>query len=200
MSKAAGRRKKKGFVAEQSKTALVLIDVINDLEFPEGKMLLKHAMPAARRIAALKAKATRRGIPTIYVNDNFGRWRSDFRAQVDRCLGIDIVGAEMVRLLVPNEADYFVLKPKHSGFHCTSLEILLKHIGAQTLILTGFAGNLCVLYTANDAYMRDFKLIVPRDCIASETRPANDYALSHMEECLRADIRPSTRQGFFTKL
>ena len=88
--------------------------------------------------------------------------------------------------------DYFVLKPKHSGFYCTSLELLLQHLGAKNLILTGLAGNNCVLFTANDAYMRDFKLFVPTDCVVSQTKEENEYALNQMEKVLKADIKPST--------
>ena len=64
----------------------------------------------------------------------------------------------------------FVLKPKHSAFYCTPLDILLNHLRAETLIIAGFAGNICVLFTANDAYMRNFKLIIPHDCIGSNTK------------------------------
>lgn len=104
-----------------------------------------------------------------------------------------MIGRPIAALLQPEDDDYFVLKPKHSGFFSTQLEILLKYLGAETLILTGFAGNLCVLYTANDAYMRDFKLIVPRDCIASETAAADRQTLEHMRRWLKADTRPSAK-------
>ena len=98
-------------------------------------------------------------MPAIYVNDNFGRWRSDFRQILDHCL--QSPGRAIARLLVPHEEDYFVLKP-HSGFEYTTLDVLLKHLGADTLILSGVATNFCVLFTAHDAYMRDYRLIVPR--------------------------------------
>jgi nicotinamidase-related amidase len=182
-----------GFAPDKSPIALLLIDVINDLEFPEGERLRRFAEPAARRIAALKRRARKHRIPTIYVNDNFGRWQSDFNSQVRHCLEDGVRGESIVRLLAPSKDDYFVLKPKHSGFFSTSLDILLEYLEAETLILTGFAGNLCVLYTANDAYMRDFKLAVPGDCIASETREANDYALDQMKRFLKADVRASSR-------
>ena len=181
---------------EKSPVALVLIDVINDLDFPNGRKLLEHALPAARRIAALKQRARKSGVPIIYVNDNFGRWQSDFRGQVRHCLQDGAPGAAMVRLLIPETEDYFVLKPKHSGFFSTSLEILLTHLGVETLVLTGFAADICVLYTANDAYMRDYKLVVPHDCVAAETREACRAALQQMKHHLRADIRHSSRFRF----
>lgn len=182
-----------GNTPDRADVALVLIDVINALDFPNGGALLPFALAAAKRIAALKVLARKAGMPVIYVNDNFGRWRSDFRAHVHHCLEADVPGGPLVKLLLPEDEDYFVLKPKHSGFYSTSLDILLEHLGVHTLILTGLAGNLCVLYTANDAYMRDFRLIVPRDCVASETKEANDHALAQMKKHLRADIRSAAR-------
>ena len=180
-----------GFAPDQSRVALLLIDVINDLEFENGERLLQHALPAAKKIAALKQRAKKAGVPTIYENDNFGRWQSDFTKQAKHCLEDEVRGAPVARLLAPEDDDYFVLKPKHSGFFSTSLDILLDYLGAETLILCGFAGNLCVLYTANDAYMRDFHLAVPRDCSASETTDANRYALEQMSRFLKADTRPA---------
>jgi nicotinamidase-related amidase len=125
------------------------------------------------------------------VNDNFGRWQSDFKAQVARCLKEECPGAPVTRLLIPAEDDYFILKPRHSGFYATSLEILLGQLGARKLILTGFAGDICVVYTANDAYMRDYELHVPADCIASESPASNRYACNQMRRVLHADTRPS---------
>lgn len=177
----------------RTSTVLLLIDVINDLDFPKGGLLLKNALPAAKNILRLKTRAARRGIPTVYVNDNFGRWRSDFRSQVAHCLEKGCLGREIVRLLTPADDDYFVLKPKHSGFYSTSLEVLLEHLRARTVILTGFAGDICVLYTANDAHMRDYRMIVPEDCVASETRAANRRAIDHMKVRLRARITTAAR-------
>ncbi|HEV7869362.1 MAG TPA: isochorismatase family cysteine hydrolase, partial [Chthoniobacteraceae bacterium] len=185
-----------GSAPDNSPLALLLIDVINDLEFPEGGQLFRFALPAARRIAALKRRAKANGVPVIYVNDNFGRWQSDFTKQVNHCLHDGVRGEPIARLLAPDEDDYFVLKPKHSGFFSTTLDILLDHLGSQTLILTGFAGDICVLFSANDAYMRDFELVVPADCIASETARANRYALEQMKRFLKADTRQSSAIHF----
>ena len=181
-----------GSAPDTSSVALLLIDVINDLEFPEGTQLLKHALPAARRIAVLREQAREHAVPVIYVNDNFGRWRSDFQAQIRHCLREGACGRPIVELLRPQEPDYFVLKPKHSGFCATPLQILLGHLGAQTLILTGLATNICVLFTANDAYQRDYHLMVPADCCASNTVADHQQALEQMRTVLKADIRPST--------
>lgn len=180
-----------GSVPDKCCVALLLIDVINDLEFPEGEQILPAALAMGGKIAALKKRARAAGIPAIYVNDNFGRWQSDFSKQVAHCLEDGVRGEPLVALLRPEEDDYSVLKPKHSGFYSSTLDVLLDYLGVSDLILTGLAGNLCVLYTANDAYMRDFRLIVPRDCIASNTAEDNEYALGQMKMCLKADVRAS---------
>ena len=185
-----------GNAPDKSDVALLLIDVINDLEFPEGDQLLRHAIPMAHRIAALKRRARQEGVQVVYVNDNFGRWRSDFNAQVQHCLRDGVRGKPVVELLRPGEDDYFVLKPKHSGFFSTSLDTLLEYLGAKAVVLTGMAANICVLFTANDAYMRDLHLAVPSDCVASNTEEENRYALDQMRKVLKADTRPSPELVF----
>lgn len=181
-----------GNAPDKSNVALVLIDVINDLEFEEGEELLKQALPMAEKLAELKKRAKEKGIPVIYVNDNFGRWQSNFLKLVDHCLEDGVRGKPIVELLRPDEDDYFVLKPKHSAFYSTTLDVLLEYLGARTLILTGLAGNICVLFTANDAYMRDFHLVIPSDCIASNNTEENNYALEQMRTIVKADTAPST--------
>jgi nicotinamidase-related amidase len=181
-----------GSVPENCAVALLLIDVINDLEFEGAEALVQQAVPMARRIAELKKRAREAGIPTIYVNDNFGRWKSDFRRVVEHCLEDGVRGEEVARILEPNEEDYFVLKPKHSAFYATTLDTLLTYLGASTLILTGIAGNICILFSANDAYMRDFNVIVPADCVVSNTEAENRHALEQIQKVLKADITNST--------
>ncbi len=182
-----------GNVAHRVPTALLLIDVINDLEFPEGRDVLPHALKMARAIQKLKKRAKAAGIPCIYVNDNFGIWQSDFRSVVKHCLEDDVCGAPLAQMLAPEEDDYFVLKPKHSGFYSTTLDTLLEYLDAKALILVGLAGNICVLFTANDAYMRDFRLFVPRDCCASNSAEDNKHALEQMKKVLKADISPAAK-------
>jgi len=130
------------------------------------------------------------------VNDNFGRWRSDFNAQVDHCLRDDVRGRPLAEALRPEDDDYFVLKPKHSGFFSTTLDILLDYLGARTLVLTGLTGDICVLFTAHDAYMRDFDLVIPSDCVASNDPSENEYSLRKMADLMDADTRPSAGVDF----
>jgi nicotinamidase-related amidase len=180
-----------GSAPDKCETALLLIDVINDLDFPEGEQMLPAALEMSKKLLALKTRALDAGVPVIYVNDNFGKWKSDFRRTVDHCVREESRGRKIVETLRPDDDDYFVLKPKHSGFFSTTLETLLNYVGAKRLILTGIAGNFCVLFTANDAYMRDFELLIPEDCCVSNTPRENDEALGLMRKFLKADTRPS---------
>lgn len=185
-----------GNVPDEAEVALLLIDVINDLAFDSGPDLLRHALPAAERLAALKRRAKEAGVPVVYVNDNFGRWQSDFKKLLEHCLDEDATGRPLAELLKPEEDDYFVLKPKHSGFFSTTLDTLLDYLQVKTLVLTGLTGDICVLFTASDAYMRDFHLFVPGDCVASADRRENEHALEHMRRVLKADTRPSAEIDF----
>ncbi len=185
-----------GNVPDQCNVALLLIDVINDMEFEDGADLLEHALPAARHLAELRTRAKEAGVPVIYVNDNFGRWQSDFKKLLEHCLDEGVCGRPVAELLRPDEDDYFVLKPKHSGFFSTTLDTLLDYLQVKTLVLTGLTGDNCVLFTTSDAYMRDFHLFVPEDCVASSDPRENEHALEHMRRVLKADTRPSAEIDF----
>ena len=175
---------------DRSPVALLLIDLINDFEFKGGHALQAQAIALIEPIAALKRAARQHQVPIIYTNDNFGRWRSDFRQAVQRCLAEDCLGKPLVERLQPDENDYFVLKPKYSAFFGTTLEVLLKHLGTDTLILTGIAGDMCILFTANDAFLRGYRLFIPADGIASIDPQENAQAQRYLERVLKADTRP----------
>lgn len=166
------------------KKALLIIDMINDLNFPEGEQLLQWTKPVAKNILKLKKKFNEEGMPVIYVNDNFGKWRSSWQNVYEKCSSGDSLGREISELLKPGEEDYFILKPKHSGFYSSNLEILLSELQIQKLVLTGIAGNICVLFTANDAHMRGYEIHVPRNCIASNTKELNDFAVTQFSKVL----------------
>jgi nicotinamidase-related amidase len=176
-----------GNAPDSCEAALILIDVINDLEFPTGKRLFKPALRAARHIARLKARARALGVPVIYANDNFGRWRSEFSEAVEHCLNDDVLGRPIAELLAPERDDYSVVKPKHSAFFSTVLDTLLEYLKVRRVILTGFAADACVLMTAVDAYLRDFEIYVPRDCVASPGQAQSSAALSYMARVLHAN-------------
>ena len=180
-----------GNAPDDADVAVVLIDVINDLEFEGGDRLLPQALAMAGRLAALAARARRAGVPVIYANDNFGRWRSDFGALLARVLGDEVRGRPVAERLKPEPDDYIVLKPKHSAFYSTTLDLLLRYLKTRTLVLGGLTGDRCVLFTASDAYMRDFRLVIPSDGVASIDPHSNRRALTQMRTLLDADTRPS---------
>jgi nicotinamidase-related amidase len=182
-----------GNVPDTAQTCLLMIDMINEFSFHDADAMFPAIIGVAERIAELKRRVKIAGVPVLYVNDNFGLWQSDFRKLVARCLEDPCRGKEVAKLLHPEEDDYFVLKPKHSGFYATPLELLLTYLKARRLIITGVAGNSCVLYTAADAYMREFKLIVPADCVLSTDARANAAALEHMATMLKADVHTSSK-------
>ena len=145
----------------------------------------------ANNIAKLKGRMKAAQMPIVYVNDNFGRWKSDFNRLIARCLKEDCRGKSVVEVLIPEQDDYFVLKPKHSGFYSTPLDLLLRHLEVHRLILAGLLGNSCVLYTAADAYMRGYEIVVLSDCIVSLNKEANRVAIEQMQDTLNAVISDS---------
>jgi nicotinamidase-related amidase len=185
-----------GLVPDRADTVLVILDLISDFDFPDGEKIARAALPVAKRIARLKSRAIKRGIPVIYVNDAVGRWRSDFHALVRHCRRENALGRRVVDTIAPDADDYCILKPKHSGFFATPLDTVIKFLGAKRLILTGVSSNQCVLFTANDAYVRDLELLIPSDCISARTRKDTRLAVQYFKSVLGADLTPSTRLRF----
>jgi nicotinamidase-related amidase len=177
----------------QAHAALLLIDVINPFNFRGGPTFAKRWLPVARRIARLRDRFYRRQLPIVYVNDNFGQWRSDFKAMVKLCGAKGMPGAPIVELLAPGPGDFFVLKPTLSGFHETPLQMLLKSGGISTVALAGFAADICVFFTAADAHMREYRIMVPEDCVASEVDAERRRVLKSMRRLFRARTEPVAR-------
>jgi nicotinamidase-related amidase len=186
-----------GNAPDQCPVALLLVDVINDFAFAGGRQLLRSALPAAQRLAELRERGRRAGVPCIYANDNFGRWRSDFSAQVEHCLH-EGRGRSVVSLLAPTPDDYFVLKPKHSAFYQTPLELLLQHLKVRTLLIGGFSAESCVSFTAADAYLRGYTVIVPSDATASRSAAAKRDALAQLARSSHVQ-RPSVQDIRFAR-
>jgi nicotinamidase-related amidase len=170
--------------------ALILIDVLTTFQFPDGDAILQRALAMRDALVRLKAHAREVGIPVLYVNDNFGDWRSEKEVLMGRCL--EAKGAQFVRPLLPDSEDYFVLKPMHSGFYMTPLEVLLQHLQVETLILTGLTSNSCITVTAHDANMRGFDIYVPSDCSCARNAEEHTQALAQLKATTGADLRRST--------
>lgn len=165
-------------------TCLLIVDMISTWDFPDAEKLAPFAEAAARRIARLKARCAKAGIPALYVNDNLGQWRSDFRHLVEASMRLSETGARIGSALAPDDNDYFVLKPKQSGFFATPLDLLLRHLCARRLVITGVSGDMCIAFTASEARIRDYEVVVPQDCVASQTRTRNARALRLLREAL----------------
>jgi nicotinamidase-related amidase len=165
--------------------------MINDMAFEEGDDLKLEVEAIVDTIATLRARAEAAGVPVIYVNDNFGQWHSDRDRIMAYVEGTD--GADALKRLRPKDDDYFVIKPQVSGFYATNLPVLLPKLGASRLILVGVAADICVLFTAADAHMRDYDLWVPCDAVASDRPEHRDWALGIMKKSMAAETRPTSK-------
>jgi nicotinamidase-related amidase len=174
-----------------SRWALLIVDFINRFDFPDSHKLEARALPAARRTAELKRRLRGQDVPCIYANDNFGHWRSEFSKLVKECLEAKGAAQEITAMLRPQAEDYSILKPRHSPFYGSPLEFLLEELEIDSLIVTGVSADMCISATAQDAYVRKFKLWVPSDCVAADTEAHERQALEHMQRTMKADIRPS---------
>jgi nicotinamidase-related amidase len=181
-------KKKRG---KSNGTALLLVDFINPFDFPDAPRLIPRALRAARHTAKLKAKLARRGVPCIYVNDNFGEWTSEFSALVEQCSKLEGDAGEVARVLAPQPGDLSVLKPRHSAFYGTPLDFLLEELEVTNLVITGLTADICVFATAQDGYIRKYKVRVPANCVAACSANDEKGSLQHMARTMKADIRPA---------
>jgi nicotinamidase-related amidase len=182
-----------GNVPDRSGAVLLLIDVINDLDFPQNEYLVKQAVPLAKRICALKTRCAHAGIPAVYVNDNRGKWRSDFHSVLEAVQEPQAPGREFAHLLAPTPEDYVVLKPKHSAFLATPLDLVLQSLGVHTVIISGITTNSCVVISAGELFVRGYRLVVPRDCVEALTPEAQEHSLKLMEESYHANTSSSEK-------
>ncbi|WND80471.1 isochorismatase family cysteine hydrolase [Lysobacter capsici] len=177
--------------AKPTRPALLIVDMLNLLDFDAGGILLKQAIPVADRIASLKQRFKRAGAPVIYANDNFGQWHADFRELVAVCTHESCRGSPLAKRLAPDPDDFYILKPKQSAFHSTPLAVLLEHCQARRVVVTGISTDVCVAATAIDAHMRDLQVHVPSDCVAAPTRARTARALAMLHESIGASCAAS---------
>jgi nicotinamidase-related amidase len=173
-----------------NKCALLIVDMINDFQFPKGEQLAAFAEELISPILKLKDHFHNKEWPVIYINDHYGLWKADIGLITN--YASNEISAPIIQEITPGDEDYFLIKPKHSAFYGTALSTLLHELNVESVAVTGLAGNICVFFTANDAYMREFGVYIPKDSIASEEEKFNEYALEMMETVLKADIRPSS--------
>lgn len=166
-----------------------MIDVLTTFHFPDGDAILEGALGMRDALVDLKARARQAQLPVIYVNDNFGDWRSEKEVLMGRCL--EAKGGPFVRPLLPDSEDYFVLKPMHSAFYMTPLEVLLLHLQVETLILTGLTSVSCITVTAHDGNMRGYDLHIPPDCSCARNAEEHRQALKQLEAMAGANLTGS---------
>ncbi|MED3562809.1 isochorismatase family cysteine hydrolase [Bacillus xiapuensis] len=174
--------------------ALIIIDMINKFDFTHGPILAKKALQIAHPINKLKKSFNEKKLPVIFINDHYNLWQAEYTKIIELCR--NQYSQPVYEKLLPGEEDYFLIKPKHSAFFGTGINTLLHQLKVNTLVLTGIAGNICVLFTANDAYMREFQLYAPENCIASADDLDNKYALTMMQKVLKANIHPTTDKNY----
>jgi nicotinamidase-related amidase len=177
------------------RTALLIVDLVNDMNFEGAQAMACTAVAAARTVARLRSEADALKVPVVYVNDNYGLWRSERSKIVEHCRQAGETARELAALVTPRDGDYFVIKPQVSGFYATNLPVLLPKLGVQRLVLTGVAADICVLFTAADAHMREYELWVPADAVASCRAEHKDWALQLMAKSMAAEIRPTAELG-----
>ncbi len=176
-----------------SEQVLLLVDVINPMNFPRAQDLLPHAWAAAQRVARLKKRLEAQGVATIYANDNYGTWHSEFRDILAACQVLPGARGAIARRLTPTPDDLVILKPQHSAFHCTPLRHLLGRMQARRLVIAGWAADMCVMLSATDARMHGYEVWTPRDCIAAETPERYDTAVRLLGGAFECSVRPAFR-------
>ena len=177
-----------------STTALLIIDLFNDFDFEGGDDLLRHTESIIDPILNLKHQFSIHDLPVIYCNDHFGQWKDNTDDIIQHAA--QSKGYAIAKQMAPAEFEYFIIKPKHSAFYGTQLDLLLRQLNVDRIVMTGVAADICILFSANDGYMRDYELIVPRDCIASENAVRHESALTILRRSLGVSIEASTTLHF----
>ena len=171
-----------------SRTAVIVIDMINAYDFPDAEKVVPSAEKALPAIRQLIDQAPDKDMPVIYVNDNFGHWRSNRDDLVEEALEGE--RRHLVTPIKPSDDSLFVVKARHSIFYQTPLEYLLNQEDVGRVILTGQVTEQCILYSALDAYIRHFEVHVPRDAVAHIYEDLADAALTMMERNMSAALTP----------
>ncbi len=177
----------------RSEEVLLLVDVINPMNFPTADDLLPNAWAAAQRVARLKKRLTAQGVTAIYANGNYGTWHSEFRDILAACQVLPGTRGDIARLLTPTPDDLVILKPQHSSFHSTPLRHLLSKMHTRRLVIVGWAADMCVMLSATDARMLGYEVWTPQDCIAAETPERFELAVKQLGGAFACSVRPAFR-------
>ena len=177
------------------KRALLIIDMLNDFVLRGAALEVPDTRIVAPRIRRRLVHARRSGVPVFYICDSHREDDPEFsRMNWPPHAVRGSRGAMVIDELAPQPGDRIIAKTAYSGFYRTELEDVLRSQGVEEMILTGCVTNICVLYTAADAVMRGFGVVVPADSVAAISREGHEFALREMEQVLGVRVE---RQGFF---
>jgi nicotinamidase-related amidase len=170
-----------------SDTAVVVVDMMNTYQHPDAEELIPNVEKIMDPLADLVRRARQAdGVDLVYVNDNYG----DFTAQFSDIVGSALNGArpDLVKPILPSEDCRVMTKVRHSAFYATALAYLLGRLETKRLILTGQVTEQCILYTALDAYVRHFPVVIPSDAVAHIDADLGEAALKMMERNMSAEL------------
>jgi nicotinamidase-related amidase len=173
-----------------SDTALLVVDMLNSYQHPDAELLITDVAEIIDPLAKVVRRAgEREDIDVVYVNDNYGDFSAEFSDIVQSAL--DGARPDLVEPIVPTEGCRMLTKVRHSVFFGTALEYLLNRIGTKRLILTGQVTEQCILYSALDAYLRHFPVVVPTDAVAHIDAELGAAALKMMQANMDAELTSS---------
>ena len=176
-----------GVKPASANTALIVLDMITDFDFEDGDQLYENTVKMAPNLAQLIERARGEKVPVLYVNDNFGKWQEDFPTYVKLVRKNSAKGREVLDMIEPRRGDYHILKPQRSAFFSTPLEVLLLTLEVSEVVMTGITTDICILFSAHDAYMRGYRLQIPSDCTAAVLESYYEDALKLMRRVVHAE-------------
>ncbi|WP_406336890.1 cysteine hydrolase [Streptomyces zaomyceticus] len=176
------------------RTALIVIDMLNTYAHEDAEALVPSVREALPGIARLLRRARADDSPVLHVNDNFGEWRSHHGEILEAAL--DGRHRDLVEPVAPDENSLFVVKARHSIFFETPLAYLLDRLGSDRLVLCGQVTEQCVLYSALDAHIRHFDVVVAVDAVAHIDADLAGAALRMMRTNMSATISRSDEVAF----
>jgi nicotinamidase-related amidase len=172
-----------------SDVAVLVIDMLNTYRHEDANVLADHVADIVDPLAGLLSRAgSRDDVDVIYVNDNYGDFTADFDDLVEKALHGE--RPDLISPIAPPDGCLRLLKVRHSAFYASSLDYLLGRLEARRLVLTGQVTEQCILYTALDAYVRHFDVVVAPDAVAHIDPELGDAALTMMHKNMHAEIMP----------
>lgn len=172
------------------KPALLIVDLISDFEFEDGEILFDRSQAMIDELSQIKTELRTREIPVIYVNDELEESNGDIVKDIAHLRARSDRADSVLSRLLPTEDDHFVFKPQRSGFYATTLGNLLMSLEVTSVIVTGVTTDICVFFTAHDAYMRGYGVWVPENCCVAVEDSFHHDALSFIARVADADTTP----------